>query len=51
MVLPDGLRFLAAGWWLVHAIAILFGYQLGYARGRGRARRQARARELERGGR
>ena len=49
MSLPDGLKFLAVGWWLVHAVAFLLVYQYGYNRGRGAERRAQRARDLERG--
>jgi hypothetical protein len=45
MALPEGLEFLHAGWWVVHALAV-FAYQFGYARGRGAARREQRARDL-----
>ena len=47
MVLPDGLEFLKFGWWVVHAIAFLLVYQVGYAKGRGDLRREQRQREVE----
>lgn len=46
MALPEGLEFLKFGWWVVHAIALLLTYQMGYAKGRGAARREQREREL-----
>lgn len=46
MVLPEGLEFLNAGWWVVHVLAFLFCYQYGYVRGRGAARREQRARDM-----
>ena len=49
MPLPDVLKFLAPGWWLVHVMAILLAFQFGYNRGRGDERRELRQRELEKG--
>ena len=49
MVLPEGLQFLAPGWWLVHAQAVLLVFYWGYRVGRGDERRARRVRELERG--
>lgn len=49
MVLPEGLKFLQVGWWMVHALAILLVYVYGFRRGRGAARREQRIRELEAG--
>lgn len=46
MPLPDGLQFLNAGWWVVHAVAVLLAYQFGYVRGRGEARREQRQRDM-----
>ena len=48
-MLPKGLEFLQAGWWLVHALAILFVYSWAYRRGRAAERRRQRAEEIERG--
>ena len=48
-MLPKGLEFLQAGWWVVHAMAILFVYVWGFRRGRAAERREQRAREIERG--
>jgi hypothetical protein len=49
MALPEGLQFLQLGWWVVHAIAVLFVYQYGFVRGRAAARREQRVRDLEAG--
>jgi len=46
-VLPRGLGFLMPGWWLLHAMAILFTYLYGYRKGRGDEQRRQRAREME----
>lgn len=46
-VLPVGLGFLQPGWWLLHAMAILFVYLYGYRKGRGEERRRQRAKEME----
>ena len=48
MPLPDVLKFLAPGWWLVHAAAVWIAYRYGWTAGRGAARREQRVRELER---
>lgn len=47
MVLPKGLQFLQAGWWLIHLMAVVLVYAWAYRKGRGDERRAARARELE----
>ena len=49
MALPEGLKFLHGGWWVVHAIALMLMFQWGYLKGRGDARREQRARDLEAG--
>ncbi len=49
MSLPEGLQFLRLGWWVVHAVTILFVYQYGYVKGRGQERRAQRIREIEAG--
>jgi len=49
MTLPKGLQFLQAGWWLVHALAILLVGAWAYRRGRGDERRAQRVRDIERG--
>jgi hypothetical protein len=46
-VLPVGLGFLKSGWWLLHAMAILFTYLYGYRKGRGDEKRLQRAKEME----
>ena len=46
-VLPTGLGFLHAGWWLLHALAILFTFLYGYRKGRGDERRRQQARDME----
>ena len=46
-VLPPGLEFLGAGWWLLHILAVAFVYYYGYRRGRGDERRARRSREIE----
>lgn len=49
MVLPDGIKFLSFGWWLLHAIAIFLAWQFGYNKGRADEKRIWRAREIEKG--
>ena len=49
MVLPEGLKFLQAGWWLVHAVTVWFVWQAAYNRGRTDERRAQRSRESEQG--
>ena len=49
MVLPEGLRFLQAGWWLVHAVTVLFVWSWAYRQGRADERRDQHIRELHRG--
>ena len=49
MPLPDAMRFLSLGWWVLHAIVIMLVYQFGFVRGRGEARREQRQREIEKG--
>ena len=44
MSLPDGLKFLAPGWWVIHALAVLLVYAYAYRRGRADERREQRAR-------
>ena len=46
-VLPPGIAFLRPGWWLLHALAIVFVFVYAYRKGRGDERRANRARELE----
>ncbi|HVP14826.1 MAG TPA: hypothetical protein VMS88_04740 [Terriglobales bacterium] len=49
MPLPEGLKFLQAGWWLIHAVTVLLVWSWAYRQGRADERRAQRARELERG--
>jgi hypothetical protein len=44
MSLPDGLKFLAPGWWVIHALAVLLVYAYAYRRGRADERREQRVR-------
>ncbi len=43
MAVPEGLRFLEAGWWLIHLLAVALVYVYGYRRGRVAGRREAAA--------
>ena len=47
-ILPDGLRFLKPGWWLLHVIAAALVYAYGYRKGRVQERREQREREKKR---
>ena len=49
MPLPDILKFLYPGWWVVHAAAIWIAYRYGYVRGRGDERRIHRQKDLAKG--
>ena len=42
MALPEGLKFLQAGWWLIHVLTILLVYVYAYRKGRADARREMR---------
>ncbi len=42
MVLPDGLKFLALGWWVSHALAIWLLYAWAYRKGRNDERKAQR---------
>lgn len=48
-MLPEGIEFLKPGWWLIHALAVLFVYAWAYRKGRGDERRSQRARDIEAG--
>jgi hypothetical protein len=50
MSLPDGLKFLAPGWWVIHALAVLLVYAYAYRKGRADERREQRARAAARPG-
>ena len=41
-VLPDGLKFLEFGWWVIHAAAILLVYAYAYRKGLKDGARRAR---------
>lgn len=43
MALPEGIRFLELGWWLVHAVAVWLVWTWGYRSGRTAERRRQRA--------
>lgn len=47
MLLPEGLGFLKAGWWVVHLLSVVLVYAWGYGKGRDDERRARRAREIE----
>jgi len=47
VVLPDGLAFLRPGWWVLHALSVLFVFLYGYRKGRGDEKRAQRLREIE----
>ena len=49
MPLPEGLKFLQPGWWLVHALSVLFVWSWAYRQGRADERRERRTRDLEEG--
>lgn len=49
MELPEGLKFLQPGFWLVHVVAVALVWSWGYRRGRADERRQPRTRDLEQG--
>jgi len=49
MVLPEGLKFLQAGWWVVHIATVLFVWAWAYRQGRAAERRAQRIRELHQG--
>ena len=44
MSLPEGLKFLHAGWWAIHVLAVLLVYAYAYRKGRVDERRGQRAR-------
>jgi hypothetical protein len=44
MSLPDGLKFLAPGFWVIHALSVLLVYAYAYRKGRADERREQRSR-------
>jgi len=46
-VLPEGLKFLHPGWWLIHALAVLLIFSYAYRKGRRDERKAQRQREAE----
>jgi hypothetical protein len=49
MELPEGLKFLQSGFWLVHAVSVLLVWSWAYRQGRADERRRQRIHDLERG--
>lgn len=49
MALPEGLKFLQFGFWVVHALSIWLVWSWAYRKGRADERRAQRIRELEQG--
>ena len=45
MSLPDGLKFLEFGWWIVHVSSIALVFVYGYRKGRDDERRAAGGRK------
>ena len=50
MSLPDGLKFLAPGFWVIHALSVLLVYAYAYRKGRADERREQCARAATRPG-
>lgn len=48
MELPEGLKFLQPGFWVVHVIAVLLVWSWAYRKGRADERRAQRLRDIER---
>ena len=46
-ILPQGISFLRPGWWVLHALSVLFVFLYGYRKGRGDEKRAQRLREIE----
>ena len=42
MSLPEGLKFLHAGWWVIHILSVLLVYAYAYRKGRAAERRAPR---------
>ncbi len=49
MALPEGLKFLQFGFWVVHALSIWLVWSWAYRKGRADERRARQIRELEQG--
>jgi len=49
MPLPNVLKFLAPGWWMVHAAAIWIAWRYGYTKGRGDERRERKLKDVAAG--
>ena len=49
MPLPEGLKFLQFGFWVVHAVSVLLVWSWAYRQGRGDERRAQRIREMQQG--
>lgn len=47
MTLPEGLKWLQWGWWLVHVVAVTLVYWYGYKKGRDSVRREMRLKAEE----
>ena len=47
MTLPEGLKWLQAGWWLVHVVSVALVYWYGYKKGRESVRREMRIQAQE----
>lgn len=43
MNLPEGLKFLEYGWWVIHVVAIYLVYSYAYRKGRRDERRSRRS--------
>ena len=39
-VLPDGLRFLTIGWWVIHLLGVVLVFSWGFRKGRQHERRE-----------
>jgi ABC-type Co2+ transport system permease subunit len=50
MSLPEGLKFLHAGWWVIHVLMVLLVYAYAYRKGRADERRAPHAAAAERPG-
>ena len=48
MSLPEGLKFLQFGWWVVHLLAVLWLYSYAYRKGRRDEQKAQRLRDITR---